>query len=189
MSLRDYSDLWATAPYLQEEEGEGVLDRFFDERVWAPLTPITPLTPLASSSSSALYSDDAVAVVVESGCQREPPLPPQPPQEPVYIEDEPDVYTVECILKHKNRPAGRTYYVKWEGWDSRYNSWIKRSDFITDDLPAAYEQALCEDREEARRRRRAQQPQPRRKRTFHTAAAAATTTRFERACKRQRRQA
>jgi hypothetical protein len=174
MSLRDYSDLWATAPYLQEEEGEGVLDRFFDERVWAPLTPITPLTPLASSSSSALYSDDAVAVVVESGCQSE---------------DEPDVYTVECILKHKNRPAGRTYYVKWEGWDSRYNSWIKRSDFITDDLPAAYEQALCEDREEARRRRRAQQPQPRRKRTFHTAAAAATTTRFERACKRQRRQA
>ena len=116
------------------------------------------------------------------------------------LDVDPNVYNVEEIIAHKNRPGSqRKYLVKWEGWDSRYNSWIDTADFCTDALPRAYEEELKQQRQEARQRRKraattddaTTPPQPPRARASkRKAAAVAASPRvdrgLDRACKRQR---
>lgn len=179
MDFCDFSELCASAPYVMPDDLD--VAAFLDDRLWAPLSPLPAFAALATTQ--VVYTTTATTSNNNSHDQ-EPHVPPQaePVHEPRFSPYGPDIYNVECIVKHKNRPSGRTYLVKWEGWPSNYNSWVKREDFCTDDLPAAYEQALREQREEARRY---QQQQQRRKRTFD-AAATTTLNRPERACKRRR---
>lgn len=183
MDFCDFSELCASAPYVMPDDLD-VAALFGDpiESLWTPLSPL----PAFAALSTTLFHEPAQPFAVDSANVPRPEQEQPQPQQRVQSEARfspyaPDVYNVEYIVKHKNRPAGRTYLVKWEGWPSNYNSWVKREDFCTDDMPAAYEQALQDQREEARRQRR--QDRLRRKRTFDAATSA---PRFERACKRQR---
>ena len=42
----------------------------------------------------------------------------------------PEFYTVEEVLKARGRGANKEYYVKWQGYPSSANSWIKASDVV-----------------------------------------------------------
>lgn len=42
--------------------------------------------------------------------------------------DEPVEYVVERLLKHKIENGEQMFFVKWELFANRYNSWVKRSD-------------------------------------------------------------
>lgn len=39
-----------------------------------------------------------------------------------------DTYIVEKILKHKTQNKKKWYFVKWEGFPEKYNSWVKQDD-------------------------------------------------------------
>jgi len=40
-----------------------------------------------------------------------------------------DIYRIEKVLKHRISPQGqREVYVKWLGYNSRFNQWIPESD-------------------------------------------------------------
>lgn len=184
MDFCDFSELCASAPYaavMTDDLDVGALLGDPIDPLWTPLSPLPAFAALATT----LFHEPAQPSAADSA-NVPPPEQEQPraSYEARFSPYAPDVYNVEYIVKHKNRPTGRTYLVKWEGWPSNYNSWVKREDFCTDDMPAAYEQAL----EEARRQRRQdrQRQRQRRKRTFDAATATPTASRFERACKRQR---
>ena len=42
----------------------------------------------------------------------------------------PEFYTVEEVLKERGRGVNKEYYVKWQGYPSSANSWIKASDVV-----------------------------------------------------------
>lgn len=165
----------------------------------SPSSSSTTSTASSSSASSSSSSDvavsDASALVVEEEEKQLQPVADLPQR--FELDVDPNVYNVEEIITHKNRPGSqRKYLVKWEGWDSRYNSWIDAADFCTDALPQAYEEELKQQRQEARRRRRKNAsdqapPQPPRARASKRKAAAVAAPRVDRvelvrACKRQR---
>lgn len=46
-------------------------------------------------------------------------------------QDENKLFTIEKIIKRRRRQGVKECFVSWDGWGSKYNSWIKESD-ITD---------------------------------------------------------
>ena len=43
---------------------------------------------------------------------------------------EPDVYVVEKVLKRRTRKGIKEMLVKWKGYTSKHNQWVKESDFV-----------------------------------------------------------
>ena len=62
--------------------------------------------------------------------KRPPPVPETDPQE--------EIYEVEAILDHKKIRNSTHYLVKWLGWPSSDNSWVKETDITADDLLTEY---------------------------------------------------
>lgn len=211
MDLSRFSSLCSSEPYLMPcMRSSSLTDMMFlgDDMSFAMYalsaqpynSAVAPLPPTTSNGTAS-----ASASATPSTAETEDKVPqPQPPcDDPAdlpqrfELDVDPNVFNVEEIITHKNRPGSqRKYLVKWEGWDSRYNSWIDAADFCTDALPQAYEEELKQQRQEARQRRRKNAsdhapPQPPRarapKRKTDTAAAAPSVERgLDRACKRQR---
>ncbi|XP_055942024.1 uncharacterized protein LOC129972068 [Argiope bruennichi] len=38
-----------------------------------------------------------------------------------------DYWRIEKVLKTKGRGRNKEYYVKWQGFDARFNSWVKKA--------------------------------------------------------------
>jgi hypothetical protein len=41
-----------------------------------------------------------------------------------------DVYLVEKVIKERGKGKNKEYLVKWLGYDDKFNSWVKASDFV-----------------------------------------------------------
>lgn len=215
MDLSRFSSLCSSEPYLMPyTRSSSLTDMMFlgDDMSFAMYalsaqpynSAVPPLPPTTTSSGTASSSSSSTPSATET----EVKVPQQPqPQQPVdlpqrfELDVDPNVFNVEEIIGHKNRAGSRKYLVKWEGWDSRYNSWIDAADFCTDALPLAYEEELKQQRQEARRRRRRRRenasdqapPQPPRARASKRKAAAVAApprvdrAELDRASKRQKR--
>lgn len=48
-------------------------------------------------------------------------------------------YTIEKILNHKYKGKRRLYYIKWQGYPEEENTWIKKSDFVDNEIRQQYE--------------------------------------------------
>ena len=46
------------------------------------------------------------------------------------IKNKNKIYEIEKIIKKKNTKNGIKYYVKWKGFNNKYNSWINHDNFI-----------------------------------------------------------
>jgi hypothetical protein len=202
MDLALFSSLCSSEPYMPSSS---LTDMMFlgDDMSYAmyalsqPFVPPLPPTIISTSAETSGDANNTVTTITTtttttgSASEASEEAPLVLPQR-FELDVDPNVYNVEAILAHKNRPGGRKYLVKWEGWDSRYCSWISASDFCTDALPNAYEEELKVQRE-ARRRAvtsDATPPTPPRarapKRRSAPAAVVVIDRGLERACKRQR---
>ncbi|KAG0162326.1 hypothetical protein DFQ28_001496 [Apophysomyces sp. BC1034] len=61
-----------------------------------------------------------------------------PVDEIAMSEEGEDVYEVESILGHKGSRKHRKYYVKWKGYSTSENSWVREKDVNADDLVDEY---------------------------------------------------
>ena len=46
------------------------------------------------------------------------------------LESDNPVYRVEKVLKKRRRQGVQEYFVKWDGWDKRYNSWVTSDEMV-----------------------------------------------------------
>ena len=46
------------------------------------------------------------------------------------LESDNPVYRVEKVLKKRRRQGAQEYFVKWDGWDKRYNSWVTSDEMV-----------------------------------------------------------
>lgn len=53
-----------------------------------------------------------------------------------------DLYIVERIVRHRNVKAGLQYFVKWQHYSSKENSWIPAANFYSKNLVDAYHKGL-----------------------------------------------
>ena len=57
------------------------------------------------------------------------------------LDDEPDEYEVEEVRGKQQLRNGRVeYLVKWTGWPSEYNQWVREDDMNAPTLVKAYEE-------------------------------------------------
>ncbi|KAG2386286.1 hypothetical protein C9374_002732 [Naegleria lovaniensis] len=70
--------------------------------------------------------------------------------------EDPEIYEIEKILKKRIRNAKPEYYVKWVGYPTCDNSWVKKSDIFDEECIKEFEESLasqqaidlCEDSDE-----------------------------------------
>ncbi|KAJ2983799.1 hypothetical protein NQ176_g427 [Zarea fungicola] len=55
-------------------------------------------------------------------------------------------FIVEKIVRHKGVGNGRRFFVKWLGFNSTENTWVRRRDFIDPEMVAQYEQDMINNR-------------------------------------------
>ncbi|KAG1168135.1 hypothetical protein G6F71_009248 [Rhizopus microsporus] len=53
-------------------------------------------------------------------------------------EEDTDVYEVERIIRHKGSTGNRMYLVKWKGYNSRDNTWVREVDLNAKELLEEY---------------------------------------------------
>lgn len=54
-------------------------------------------------------------------------------------------YELHYIIKHEIKDGKKLYFVKWKGYNKKYNSWISEDDFVEKDILDEYNKDLMEE--------------------------------------------